>query len=159
MRKAKWLTIARHALRCAVVSSLAGLCVPAFATLVPGGTITFRGALVAPPFDIVSGSASMLGTSGFQNDSADVKGVRSSAVVTYYAPPHNAPSAEVSLVVVGDRAAAVSSHFIDGAGQRVGPSLGRSYHVGPAGGALLIRRSENARAESTTLVTVVTEYN
>ncbi|SAL62446.1 hypothetical protein AWB70_05701 [Caballeronia cordobensis] len=128
-------------------------------TRVPGGVITFRGALVAPPFDVSIGTTPTLGVStAEQTRSGESSG--NTLYVTYGADPRNPPNADVSLSVAGhatNGGQALAASFSDGKGRKMTPGIGGEYHLGALGGTLAIRAKDDA-SSSATRVTIVTNY-
>jgi hypothetical protein len=138
LRKAGWIE------RIAVMGALAGASMSAGAFMGPGGTIYFKGALVAPPFSIAAASAA---GSNFATGSYGLTG--DSAQVVFTAPVYSSPSAHVS--VDAGRAAAPAISFEDGLGRRIAPSAAGEYHVGASGGILSMKGASVA--------TIVTTYD
>ncbi|WP_159835529.1 hypothetical protein [Burkholderia sp. 8Y] len=116
----------------------------------PGGTITFRGALVSPPFAVLArspvhaGAATTLSRNG------------RTATVAFDAYPNSTPNAVVSLMVDNHRARsdALVADFVDGNGHRIAAASDGAYFIGASGGML----SMQSKAPSAMRVTLVTEY-
>jgi hypothetical protein len=139
MEKATLRAIKRIALLCAA----AGLSASAMAYTVPGGTITFRGALVAPPFTVDMQAATQRREAFTQSGVIDAN----AATVTFLPPVNSAPSANVSLI------GKTQARFVDGHGRLIAPDVNGAWHVGEAGGKLSMQGSDSGR------VTLVTNYN
>ncbi|GAB5100727.1 MULTISPECIES: hypothetical protein [unclassified Caballeronia] len=107
----------------------------------PGGTITFRGALVAPPFGVSTSTAATSATFSATNHASD-----QTVSVHFTPPPTDAPNARVAI------AGSVYARFADGAGRQTARGSDGTFHVGATGGVL------SMSAPSTALVTVVTDY-
>jgi hypothetical protein len=148
MNEAK-LHVANRIGRWAAICAVAGACAPAFGYMVTGGTITFRGALVAPQFMIASQSDGFVAQSDTRVDAMGTH----VASVRFDPPPNSAPSADITLRAAdGHATSAVDTRFVDGHGKRVAPAAG-VFHVGAAGGVLSMRAKDSAP------VTLVTNYN
>lgn len=153
MTKAK-LRGARHARRITTII-VAGCCsVSAGAYTVPGGTITFRGALVAPPF----GMSTNAGADGatFTANGRAAKDESGTVRVTFSPPVTDAPNATVTIA---SDSHAVDTRFTDGRGRRIAPGTAGAFHVGATGGVLSMRHSGAKDAQTPKLVTLITSYN
>lgn len=139
--------------RIAIAGAAACFAVSASAVTVPGGTITFLGALVAPPFALSTNARTSADGPGF-SARGDQSG--NTASVTFTPEPNSAPSADVSLSVDNHRATPgeLNASFADGKGRRIAPNSGGVFHVGASGGVL----SMQGKDASTKLVTLVTNY-
>jgi type 1 fimbria pilin len=139
----------------AAMGALACVCASASAYTMPGGTITFHGALVAPPFAIAALSATQSGAFTASSRSQTGDAGDSVASVSFDAPPYSTPSASVSIASVSGDAVphATKTRFVDGSGKRIAAAPDGAFHVGASGGVL------SMRAKGSTLMTVVTNYN
>jgi hypothetical protein len=131
-----------------------------------GGTIHFTGVIVAPPFELSTKNAVTkppgIDNPGYRsNTDADSL----TTIVTFVAPAHNAPSAEISLIVndAGTSGRVVAANFTDRTTQAVPLIQKRAYHVGAAGGSLSLSltgsKTGAGRSSADTLITVVTSYD
>ncbi|MDR5853901.1 hypothetical protein P9239_14585 [Caballeronia sp. LZ062] len=140
----------RSAERWGIAMTAAAACVAtsANAYTMPGGTITFRGALVSPPFAVAAVSA--------QAGSATWSRSGQTAIVAFDAYPNSTPNAAVSLRADNHRATsdALTTDFVDGNGRRIAAGSDGAFRVGGSGGVLSIE----SKARSAQRVTVVTEY-
>ena len=144
-----------HAIRaCQMAITAAAVCiaVSANAYTVPGGTITFKGALVSPPFALSTQTAEREG-GGFS--ARQIQRGQTTAVA-FAAYPNSAPSAQVSLTIENHRATsdALTASFADGKGHRIQPASDGTFHVGASGGVLSIQGKQASPAP----VTLVTQY-
>lgn len=122
-----------------------------------GGTITFTGAIVAPPFDIgvQSGAATPVG--GAFATRANASGP--SASVTFATPPGGEPQATVAVTSPAGLAQhEVAGRFADATGRAVAADRTGAYHVGARGGVLSLGPATGA-VRPTAPVTVVVSYN
>jgi hypothetical protein len=133
---------ATRAGRIALLCAIAGMSASAMAYTMPGGTITFRGALVAPQFMVAtqtaSASSAMHATGATNGDVT---------TVTFLPPPNSAPSADVSLD------GQTQARFVDGRGHITTPGARGAWHIGASGGTLTMQGS------AAKTVTLVTNYN
>ncbi|KND57607.1 hypothetical protein BVER_02308c [Candidatus Burkholderia verschuerenii] len=148
------LRVAKSIGRLAVACTAAGVCASVSAYTMPGGTITFHGALYSPLFMIGARSAAQSdGFVSLSETAVDATGAHV-ASVSFDALPNSAPSAEVSIRAADGRAkaGAIETRFIDGHGRRIASKAG-AFHVGAAGGVLSMRGKDSGP------MTLVTTYN
>ncbi|CCD37498.1 unnamed protein product [Candidatus Paraburkholderia kirkii UZHbot1] len=135
-----------------------GCSLPVAATTVPGGVITFIGALVAPQYNVfvgpAPGSHASTAAQTRMTDASD-----RTTYVTFASDPRNPPSAEFVLSVMGHAggADALTASFRDGKGNVMEPSAAGAYRLGPLGGTLSMSARDNAT--SLPRVTLITNYH
>jgi len=144
---------ARKAGRLAIAGAAACFAISASAVTIQGGTITFRGALVSPPFGLSMHTASAE-DNGFSTRRS-ASGATASVIFT--PAPNSSPSADVSLAVDNHRAApnALGATFTDGSGHPIKADGAGAFHVRPSGGVLSMQEKQL----STRAVTLVTNYH
>lgn len=132
--------------------------VGAAATTVPGGVITFIGALVAPPFAVSVGSTA--GTHVLTASQMSMQGKSGRTTYVSFVPEkNNSSSADLTLSVAGRArsADALTTSFTDGKGRTVTPGADGRYHVGVLGGTLSMRAPDDAPPGGAQ-VTLTTNY-
>ncbi len=136
--------------RIAMAGAAACFALSANAYTMPGGTITFRGALVSPPFAISARPAMHAGASTTLRQNGRT------ATVAFDAFPNSTPNAVASLMVDNHRAKsdALVTDFVDGNGHRIAAASDGAFRVGASGGLLSMQN----RSPSAMRVTLVTEY-
>ncbi|WP_143810961.1 hypothetical protein [Paraburkholderia piptadeniae] len=128
--------------------------------------ISFIGSVVEPPFEVMAASADASVTrvaATVSRFGADA----SATTVTFAVLADSRPSAKVSIEPVQNAAArtgsaasgSVTSVFADGSGQKTAPDRNGEYHVGRAGGALLLTSAAGVKSTVAPRVTVVSQYN
>lgn len=124
-----------------------------------GGVIYFTGSIVAPPFDVSVGSGNASATASPKR--IDQMSGRT-AHVMFSAEPSDAPSAAVSMSVIGHSPASgarvLATRFTDSRGNTTPSDAGGTYHVGKLGGTLSMRALDDTPA-SVTRVLLTTSYN
>lgn len=123
---------------CVVAAVLWSPMALAAASFGPGGIITFKGTIVAPPYDIAS--YVLDNYQGFHTEKSDVKN-ESTIDVTFTPAPDTSPAARIAVLVNTDAGVAaphtLKTRFTDNA-NRVTMAAGAEYSVGHAGGTLSI---------------------
>jgi type 1 fimbria pilin len=125
-----------------------------------GGVIYFTGAIVAPPFEVSVGpaAAASAATAPTRIDHASGR----TAQVMFSAEPHESPSAELSMSVIGHGPASgarlLATRFTDSKGNTTPSRANGTYHVGRLGGTLSMRALDDTPA-SVTRVLLMTSYN
>ncbi|WP_250499149.1 hypothetical protein [Caballeronia sp. GAWG1-5s-s] len=139
--------------RIAMAGVAACFALSANAYTMPGGTITFRGALVSPPLVV---SAISAGPGMHAGASTTLRQNGRTATVAFDAFPNSTPNAVVSLMVDNHRAKpdALVADFVDGNGHRIAAASDGAFGVGASGGLLSMQN----RSPSAMRVTLVTEY-
>jgi len=148
------------------IVTAAALCTSAMVSAAEGGVISFIGAVVEPPFEVMTASAEaspLRVAATASRFSADA----SATTVTFAVLADSRPSATVSIEPVRNAAArtgsaasaSVTSVFADGSGHKTVPDRNGEYHVGRAGGTLLLISAAGAKSAGAPRVTVVSQYN
>jgi type 1 fimbria pilin len=124
----------------------------AAASFGPGGTITFKGTIVAPPYDIAS--YVLDNYQGFHTEKLGVKH-ESTIDVTFTPAPDTSPAAHIAVLVNTDAGVAaphtLKTRFTDNE-NRITLAARAEYSVGHAGGTLSIVAGAPAERAVTVLV-------
>ncbi|MPW20901.1 hypothetical protein GCT13_29540 [Paraburkholderia sp. CNPSo 3157] len=143
------------------------LCTSALVSAAEGGVISFIGAVVEPPFEVMAASAEAAVLPRVAAI-ASRSGVDASAMsVTFAVFADSRPSARISIEAVKNSTTpaataacgSVRSVFADGSGRKTAPDRNGEYHVGRAGGTLLLTSAAAVKSAVAPLVTVVSQYN
>ncbi|MEX3933979.1 hypothetical protein AB4Y32_19590 [Paraburkholderia phymatum] len=157
--RTNWGTIVR-----AMVTATA-FCTSALVSAAEGGVISFIGAVVEPPFEVMAASAE---ASVLPRVAARFVVNASAMSVTFAVFADSTPSARISIEAVKDSATrtgsaasgSVTSIFADGSGYKTAQDWNGEYHVGRAGGTLLLTSAAGVKsAVEAPRVTVVSQYN
>jgi type 1 fimbria pilin len=121
-----------------------------------GGTITFTGAIVAPPFDVSVGGTQTGVTAGA--GAFATRASASGATVTFATPSGGEPHATVALSSpMGLPQHDVAGRFVDTTGRTQRADGAEAYHVGAQGGVLSLEPSAVSRRAAP--VQVVVSYD
>ncbi|MEM5385083.1 hypothetical protein VSR68_15980 [Paraburkholderia phymatum] len=156
-----WRVIVR-----ALVTATA-LCTSVMVSAAEGGAISFIGAVVEPPFEVMAASAEAAELPRVVHSAARSGADASAMSVTFAVLASSTPSARISIEAVrssatrtgSDASGYVTSVFADGSGHKTAQDRSGEYHVGRKGGTLLLTSVGVKSAVEAPRVTIVSQYN
>jgi hypothetical protein len=141
--------------RAVAAMAMALLVAPLAASAASGGTISFAGAITAPPLAVTEGPASSGARAATAGPQAGRQG--QGVTLTFNSAPGVASGADVALQMIGTTQSrdAIAVRFVDSSG-RVAAARDGHYRVGRDGGVLSLSPK---RSGADTPVTVVVSYD